>query len=236
LALGAVVLAAGCQQAPPPAPRTEVRATFAALRAEGDSALKVRDWTAAARAYEQALIYEPPHLAVRYGRAIALSHLDRRDEAITAFLWVVDNAPLTAEESRVARQWLVEAGVRPPPEAAASAAASGDTAQEAAAGGRLRGKTQWTSLEPGVGPPQLQILLEGDDSATQGRRYWAKVKLNDPYEIAKVVPGRYRMSAQVGPIRLWDTSVTVADGNPTVLDLTPATSIAPANALRPAQS
>jgi hypothetical protein len=38
--------------------------------------------------------------------------------------------------------------------------------------------------------------------------------------------------AQVGPIRLWETQVEIRAGEPTVLDLTPATSVAPADALR----
>ena len=231
-ALVVVVLAAGCRQSPPPAPRTEIRATLPALRAEGDRALAARDWAAAARAYEKALPYEPANLAVRYGHAVALSNLDRRDEAVTAFLWVVDHAPLTSEESRLARRWLLDTGGRVAP-AARSAPAAGDAGRETVAGGRLYGKTQWTGLDPGVAPPQLQILLEGDDAATQGRRYAAKVKLNETYDITRVAPGRYRLLAGVGSVRLWDTTVTVADGKATILDLTPASSVAPTNALRP---
>jgi hypothetical protein len=57
--------------------------------------------------------------------------------------------------------------------------------------------------------------------------------LNEPYQIARVVPGRYRVIAQVGPIRLWDTTADVREGQPTVLDLAQATSVASKDALRP---
>ena len=233
-----VVAAAGCRQAPPgpPAPpRAELPPTFAALRAEGDARLAAKDWTGAALAYDQALVYQPSSVAVRYGRAIALSHLDRRDEAVTAFLWVVDNAMLTSEESRVARQWLVSAGVRtmPAPKIPVPEPAAPERADAPRPGGRVQGKTQWTELERGAQRLTLQILMEGDETVTEGRYYGTRIRLNEPYEITGIAPGRYRLSAQVGPIRLWDTKIVVNEGNPTVLDLTPATSIAPANALRP---
>jgi hypothetical protein len=234
----AVVLIAGCRQtppAPPSPPRTELAPTFAALRADGDARLAAKDWAGAALAYDQALVYQPSSVPVRYGRAIALSYLDRRDEAVTAFLWVVDNAPLTSEESRVARQWLVSAGVRtmPAPKIPVPQPAVSEGAEAVRPGGRVKGKTQWTELERGAQRLTLQILMEGDEAVTEGRYYGTRVRLNEPYEIAGISPGRYRLSAQVGPIRLWDTRIVVNEGTPAVLDLTPATSIAPANALRP---
>ena len=234
----AAVLVAGCGQAPPVAPsppRTELAPSFDALRADGDARLAAKDWAGAALAYDQALVYQPSSVPVRYGRAIALSHLDRRDEAVTAFLWLVDNAPLTSEASRVARQWLVSAGVRtaPAPKLPVPQPAVAEGTDAASPGGRVYGKTQWTELERGAQHLTLQILMQGDEALTEGRYYGTRVRLNQPYEIKGIAPGRYRLSAQVGAIRLWDTKITVGGGNPTVLDLTPAISIASPNALRP---
>jgi hypothetical protein len=161
---------------------------------------------------------------------VALARAGRVDEATTAFLWVADHGGPDREEARLARQWLVEAGLKP-------ASARTSSGEEAARGpgplGHLKGRTQWSGLDPARPRPNLQILLEGTDTATRGRRYWAKVPLNDPYEIAGVVPGRYRVMAQVGPIRLWDTTVEIQPDGPTLVDLTPSTSVAPPDALAP---
>ena len=98
--------------------------------------------------------------------------------------------------------------------------------------GTVRGQTEWSNLTPGT-VATLQILLEGDDGGTRDRRYWAKVRLNRPYEITDVAPGHYRLRAQVGPVRLWETRVVVERGRPAIVDLTPATAVASAEALRP---
>jgi len=52
----------------------------------------------------------------------------------------------------------------------------------------------------------------------------ARTRLGQPYTIASVPEGRYRLMAQVGPVRLWETSVQVTAGKETVLDLAPETS------------
>jgi hypothetical protein len=79
----------------------------------------------------------------------------------------------------------------------------------------------------------VQIQLVADDGSPQGcRRYGATFRLGDPYRFAGVTPGSYRLRARVGDTLLWDTSVSVEEGRPTVLNLTPATSVASPDALR----
>ncbi|HXG02425.1 MAG TPA: hypothetical protein VNO23_03280, partial [Candidatus Binatia bacterium] len=88
-------------------------------------------------------------------------------------------------------------------------------------------------LDPDRPRPWLQILLVGEEGEARGRRYGARTRLNDPYRIERVAAGRYRLMAQVGPVRLWDTPVTVPERGAAVVDLTPSTAVAPPEALRP---
>jgi tetratricopeptide (TPR) repeat protein len=224
-----VFLFAACQAPPVGAPGpAQPRASLEQLQAEGDAHLALRDYDAAVRAYQAAFDQDGDRLAARHGLAVALSHLGRSDEAARMFRWIAEHAPAHSDEARIARQWLGPAAAPPGPVAA--------TQETEAGGGRLgevRGRTEWPDLDQALARPSLQILLEGEDPATRGRRYWGRVALNDTYRFAGVEPGRYRLRAQVGPIRLWDTTVAVQAAGPTVLDLTAATSVARPDALRP---
>jgi hypothetical protein len=79
-------------------------------------------------------------------------------------------------------------------------------------------------VTPQTRPFSLQILLQGDDDFTRDRIIPARTRLGEPYTLDRVPPGSYRLTAQVGMIRLWDTRVTVQPGRETALDLTEATS------------
>ena len=47
------------------------------------------DYTAAEVKYRQAVALESGNVAARYGLGAALSHLDRREDAISQFQWVL---------------------------------------------------------------------------------------------------------------------------------------------------
>jgi hypothetical protein len=165
---------------------------------------------------------------VRYRVAVALSYIGDVEAATEAFRWVVQHADAKREETRLAREWLA---AREQP----SAAPRGETAapDDAPTTGRLTGRADWARYDPDSTAPKLQMMLEGDETATRGRRYFTRTEMPGPYEFPKVVPGRYRLSAQVGPRRLWDLPVTVEAGEGTVLDLKPGMSSAPPDILLP---
>jgi tetratricopeptide (TPR) repeat protein len=224
------LFAAACSRPPTPPAAVESPRSFADLAAEGDQHLAAQVWERAARAYEAALGLDPGSAHVRYRLGVAYAALGRRDDAARAFEWVADHGPADRDEVRLARQWLVEAGRRA---GAAREEPVTPRADQAAASGQLHGRTEWRDLDPERPVPNLQLLLVGEDGEARGRRYGARTRLNEPYRFERVAPGRYRLMAQVGPIRLWDTFVSVPETGTTVLDLTQATAVAPADALRP---
>jgi len=224
--LAAALSACTGPDTPPVAPPTASPAPpVDALRARGDERLARGHWEGAAGAYREALAQRPDDGAVRYRLAVALANLDRVDEAEPEFRWVVEHDAPGAEEVQIAREWL--AALRP-------AAAERPEAGTEAAGpeGRLEGRTEWAALEPGRSRPRLQLLLTPTDGRGGGRRYGARALLGEPYRFTGVAPGRYRLTAQVGMTRLWDTTVEVQAGKTATVNLTPATSVASPNALR----
>lgn len=227
--IAVVVLAAACQSPGPTPGPTGSSTTPEELRAQADAHFAQQRYDAAVTAYREVLGTDDRNVAVRHRLAVALAHLGRADEATEAFRSVVEMAPPNSDEARIARQWLVE---REGPRQAVAAATVAPAAEETIGSGRVEGKTEW-NLDPSHVRPSLQLLLQGDDPGTQNRRYWARTSLGEAYSFEGVVPGRYRLTAQVGPIRLWDTRVSVLGSGPTAVDLTPRTSVAPPQALHP---
>jgi tetratricopeptide (TPR) repeat protein len=226
--LAVVLLAAACR-APATAPVPAKSAVdVKELRARGDAHLSMKEYEAAVQAYRDALAVDSGDVGTRHRLAVALAGLGRSDEAAESFRWVLASAARDSEEARIARQWLGEG------EGSRSAKTTMTPPQDDSEGtGRLEGQTQWAELDTAQVRPALQMLLQGDGPLTQGRRYFAKTRLGEPYRFEKVIPGQYRLSAQVGSVRLWDTTVAIGSTGPTSLDLTPKSAVAPPEALRP---
>ncbi|MGH7389098.1 MAG: tetratricopeptide repeat protein [Candidatus Rokuibacteriota bacterium] len=223
-AVGVVIgLATGCGQSPaPPAPVAAVNPLEHASAREAARVLAQRgDWAGAVVKYREALRGAPEDVQLHFALGSALSHLDRREEAIERFKWVVARGRATVPEVAAAREWLRQAGALEAAQPDPSAAPRAVAAVDAESTGRVAGKTAWPGTGHGSHVLTLQILLAGDDPATQGRTLGARTRLGEPYSLTAVPEGRYRLIAQVGPVRLWDTSVQVVAGKETVLDLTP---------------
>ncbi len=142
-----------------------------------------------------------------------LSRLDLREPAAEGFAWVVAYGAPGSDNVEQARRWLIQAGVLRAPEPAASPERSDADAPS----GRLSGRTRWD-----VGDSQqttVDLILEGTDAATAGRTYASRAMLNDEYEFPSLVPGEYRLRTLREGRQLWDTTIVVREGEPTVLDL-----------------
>src|SRR2546429_4626081 len=105
----AAKLVSGCGGHPTPrAPAQTPPALGTSSRQEGDAALSRGDYATAVAKYREALRVTPDDLKLRFALGSALSHLDRRDETIEQFRWVVEHR---APEIAIAREWLA-AGAR----------------------------------------------------------------------------------------------------------------------------
>ncbi len=223
--LAAGVLA-GCGRADPPPPAAVAPSNWTALRQAGHALAARGDYEAAVGRYREALRQAPDDQVTHYGLAVALSHLDRRNEAIEEFRWVVARGASGDPEVRAATEWLRAAGalVRAPGAPTTEAPPVTVPADVYEPAGSVRGATVWPGVTPESRPLQLQILLQGDDSFNRGRLVQGRTRLGAPYSLPRVPAGAYRLMAQVGAMRLWDTRVTVEPDRELLLDLTPATS------------
>ena len=83
-----VALFLGCQQSPAPGPAPVGSLTFR-LKAEGDALAARGDYEGAALKYQQAANQEPEDVSIRFALGSALSHLNRREQTVEQFRFVV---------------------------------------------------------------------------------------------------------------------------------------------------
>ena len=188
------------------------------LRADGLAHLEAGRYDNALRALVEALSRSPEDVELHYLVGVTFSHLQRKDDAIIAFRWVVEHGRPGSKEVLRASQWLADNGMLPTTTVAAT------TEEEDEVGGVMEGRTEWLDLDEDRILPRLQLQLEGTGVTNQGKRYGIQTQLNGTYKFPKVRPGDYRLRGQISFTRLWDMPVTV--GEKTVLDLTQDNAVA----------
>jgi hypothetical protein len=188
------------------------------LRAEGVRQLEKGRYEGALRAFSEALSRLPDDVGLHYLLAVTYSHLDRKDDATLAFRYVVQHGRPGSDEVAAATRWLAGIGV-----VTARAEKKKPIDPPEALTGSMEGKIVW-SVDPDRALPRLQLQLEGTSASTHGRRYGIFAHVNGQYAFPRVLPGDYRLRAQIGYTRLWDMDVTVRDK--TVLDLTQDNAVA----------
>ena len=218
----------GCEQggrsSTPPASTSGAKAA-ASLKARGDELSQRGQSEGALAAYQEGLRQEPNDLALRYAVAVTLASLDRRAEATEAYRWVFVNGLPGSELVEKSETWLRGAGALATPTEPIP-----DKPVEKTTDTRLRGHITWANVDPGRPAPRVHLRLEGTDATNKGTVYNTAATLNGDYEFAWVQPGAYRLTAQspLLAVRLWELNVTVQEGGATVLDLSEASSVAPA--------
>lgn len=216
----------GCQQSQPPSPAVAPAGSLTALlKGEGDQLAARGDYAEAVEKYGAAVEHEPGDGSLWYALGVALSHVGRREETVAAFQRVVDLGQPEAEEVRVARAWLVRAGVLAESVSFARPSAPASTTAAPLPGpkGSVRGRTGW----PGVSVDHLisvRVVLSGDDSTIRGRNFSRRIRLGDSYAFENIPPGTYRLKVRAARTRLWNERVTVEADKQTVLDLSAANS------------
>lgn len=185
--------------------------------AEQAEALAARgDYEGAWSLYHQALQAAPEDVSLWYALGATLSRLNQRKETEVAFQYVVRRGRPDSEEVRLARRWLVSAGVLPESVAFTVPAEPVGVAGDKAA---VNGKVTWGAPESGRPPARVQLLLAGLNGAAEGKRFNTRVALGESYRFEGVPAGSYRLVGAVAGQRLWDLTLTVEDGRQVVLDL-----------------
>jgi Carboxypeptidase regulatory-like domain len=194
--------------------------------AEGHKAFDRQDWATAATHYRLAIQKSPATLILHYRLAIAASWLDRRDEAMTEFEWVVANATAASEEARVARDWL--AGARNRSVARADATPSQSSAKDDWAGDSgVHGRVVWNEGQ-GAEPLkryQIHLYALGDDGKSKGISFRVRTDRDGNYRFAKVPPGTYKMTDNNVGEPKWRLKVELKQGEDAVIDLGPDNSV-----------
>ena len=217
-----LVILAACQSPSPPA-RSTSSDTPEVLAAR---ALAAGRYTDAALLYREALGEASGKMELHYGLAVASSYLDRRDDAIREFRWVLQYGSPNAAEVDASRQWLTRAGALPP--AAYTANPAGPEKERAAGNASLEGRAVFA--EGGQTPqpmPRQQLFLVGQpNSPTQRERYNLRTDERGNFKFPDVVPGPYKLTDRVAGQPIWRLRVEFKASEVKVLELTPANSTA----------
>ncbi len=221
-ALLLLVLLAACQSPSPPA-RSTSSDTPAVLAARALAAGRYADATLL---YREALGEASGKMELHYGLAVASSYLDRRDDAIREFRWVVQYGSPKAAEVDASRQWLIRAGALPP--AAYTANPAGPEKERAAGNASLEGRAVFA--EGGQTPQPMQrqqlFLVGQPNSPTQRERYNLRTDEQGNFKFPDVVPGPYKLTNRVAGQPTWRMRVELKASEVKVLELTPTNSVA----------
>jgi tetratricopeptide (TPR) repeat protein len=222
-ALVLLVILAACQS-PAPSAQSTSSETPARLAARALAAGRYAD---AALLYREALGEASGKMELHYGLAVASSYLDRRDDAIREFRWVLRYGPPNSAEVEASRQWLTRAGALPPATYAATNPSRPEK-ERTAGNASLEGRAVFG--EGGQSPQpmeRLQLFLVGQpNSPTQRERYNLRTDEHGNFKFPDVVPGPYKLTNRVAGQPIWRLRVEFKPSEVKVLELTPANSLA----------
>jgi len=226
IALGAMLVLAGCQRAP--ATRTVEHAPTVSDLDEAKQALAVANWGAAAPHLRAALQQDPDSLFLHSNLATCASWLDLTDEADREFQWVRDHAPSDSEEAATARRWLAKRGDSVETEANSAAA------NRVVADSGVHGIVMWG--EPPVPQNRLQLFLMGlPNTPTKDGRYALRTDENGAYAFQRIPAGTYKLEVLLMMKPRWRLKLTLEPGQELVVDLTPENSVPRRDDFAPAQ-
>ncbi|HJR01353.1 MAG TPA: tetratricopeptide repeat protein [Methylomirabilota bacterium] len=216
-----LALLAGCQSPSRPAQLSapEDPAAMAARALAGGR------YTDALELYRQALADAPGKVTLHYGLGVASSYLDRRDDAVREFRWVVQYGPQTVPEVAAAREWLIRAGALP--SVTLDTPAPSRSGEERQAGNAsFEGRAVFA--EAGQAPKpmaRLQLFLS-PESPTQKEYYNLRTDGEGNFKFPNVIPGRYKLTDRVAGQPIWRLRVELKPSETKALELTSANSVA----------
>lgn len=207
-----LVLAVGCSSPPPPRPEVAARD----VAADAMAAVARADWPRAAALLREALGRDPARATLHYHLGVAATHLDRRDEAIQEFQWVLANVARELPEAVEARRWLTEAGVLAAPRETAAASADRIT-EETVGDSGIEGQVLWADGQPTA---RLQIFLKGAPRSPNETLQWVmRTDENGRFGFRRIPAGTYMLTNKVAGKPTWRLRVQLTPGEVTTLDL-----------------
>jgi tetratricopeptide (TPR) repeat protein len=223
--LGLVIVAlalASCQGAPAPRPSAAAQdvATLAA------SAMERGDYAKAADLYRRALASVPDSVPLHYGLGVCASYLERRDEAVREFLWVLERADAGSAEARAARRWLASVGALPrrAPDASAETEEPREQAPTPTTGvvhGRvMTGETANNAV------PADRALVFLMEHPSRIKYFRLRTDEQGYFRFENVPPGVYKLTERAAGHPLWRLRVEVKPGQEVALDLGPTNTTA----------
>ena len=212
-----LALVLGC--ASPPSPERPSAARD--IVAEALAASARADWVHAAELLRQALQQDPARADLHYHLGLAASHLDRRDEAVREFQWVLANVAPELPEAVEARRWLTEAGVRARP-VETPTAPSGRITEETPGDSGLEGRVVWADGRPTA---REQLFLKGAPKSPNATLQWV-MRTDDSgrFEFKRIPAGTYMLTNRIAGEPTWRLRVQLAPGEIATLDLGEANS------------
>ncbi len=227
----AVALLLACQQSPTLSPATALSGLSAGqLKAQADELAARGDYEGARAKYQAAVNHEPNDVSLRFAHGVALSRLNRREETVEQFRWVVARGTADSPEVQAARNWLVNAGeLSPAVKSTSSESEQPELARPPSAlgsKGTVKGRLEWPPVNPREQLVPVDISIVGDDDSNRDVKLSGRFRLGRHYGFRNLPPGHYRLTAEASEPRLllWDQKLTVEGGKDTVLDLTNANS------------
>jgi hypothetical protein len=214
------LLLAACQGPAAPPPAAQDAATLAA------QALERGDYARAADLYRQALAGAPESVPLHYGLGVATSHLNRREDTIREFRWVLERGRPGSPEVEGARRWLAAAGALPAAGGLAAPAAGSDQGREAGQAS-LEGRVLFAEAGQSPAPLAYQMLfLKGlDRTPTADEYHRIRSDEGGRFRFPSVAPGPYMLTDAIAGRVRWRLKVELRPGQEMVLDLTPANTI-----------
>jgi tetratricopeptide (TPR) repeat protein len=222
LVIGALALLVGCQSPSRPA-QSSAPEDPVAMAAR---ALTAGRYAEALELYRRALAGAPDKVALHYGVGVASSYLDRREDAVREFRWVVRYGPPGAPEVAAARQWLIRAGALPVAILTTRAPGQSTTEEREPGNASIEGRAVYA--EAGQAPKpmaRLQLFL-APENPTQKEYYNLRTDQEGNFKFPNVVPGSYKLTNRMAGQPIWRLRVELKPSESRVLELTPANSVA----------
>jgi len=181
------------------------------------AALDRADYAQAAVLYRKAIDRRPGSVSAHYGLGVASSNLNRRDDTIREFQWVLANGKPDSAEVDGARRWLIAAGVLRP-----SVADATPSEAERGGNGAIEGQAYLGSADQRQPQTRMQLHLVGQpDSPTKEERHVLRTDRDGRFRFSNVMPGTYMLTDRVAGKPQWRLKIEVGPGSTLRLDLSP---------------